>query len=89
MEERTKGSRVATTDHTQLLLPGSTIGMAIGPEIAPSRPSPIRPVRVGQKWLEVSTGAAPSRRHDAWWRGAGVSGEGRGRAHRRRSAPLW
>src|SRR5256886_13468630 len=77
VQERTKGlEKVATTDHTQQLLPGTTIGTAIGTaigaEIAPARPSPIRTGRVRAEMAGgIDLAAAPSRRHDAWWRSCG------------------
>ena len=73
VKERTKGlEKVATTDHTQQLPPGTTIGMAIGAEIAPADPAPIGTVRVrAEMGGGVDLAAAPSRRHDARWRSCG------------------
>src|SRR5439155_383725 len=73
MKDRAESlQEIATTDHTQQLPPGTTIGMAIGAEIAPSRPSPIGTVRVRAEMAGgVDLAAAPSRRHDAWWRSCG------------------
>jgi hypothetical protein len=73
VKERTKSlEKVATTDHTQQLLPGPTIGMAIGAEIAPSHPAPIETIRVRAAMDGgVNLASASPRRHDARWRGAG------------------
>src|SRR5260370_30163941 len=73
MEEGAEGlQKIATTDHTQQLPPGTAIGMAIGAEIAPSRPSPIGTVRVrAEMGGGVDLAAAPPRGHDARWRGPG------------------
>src|SRR2546430_13936204 len=71
VQERTKGlEKVATTDHTQQLLPGTTIGTAIGAEIAPADPAPIGTVRVRTEARRgVALAAAPPRQDDAGWRG--------------------
>src|SRR5216683_2032562 len=73
MEEGAEGlEKRATTDHTQQLPPGTAIGMAIGAEIAPSRPSPIGTVRVRAEMRGgVDLASSPPRGHDARWRGAG------------------
>jgi hypothetical protein len=48
MQERAKGlQKIAATDDAQQLAPGTTIGMAIGAEIAPADPAAIGTIRVG------------------------------------------
>src|SRR2546428_12154155 len=73
MQERPEGlQKIATTDHTQQLPPGTATGMAIGAEIAPSDPAPIGTVRVrAEVRRSVDLAAAPPRGHDTGWRGAG------------------
>src|SRR5712691_8740294 len=73
MEEGAEGlENRAMTDHTQQLPPGTAIGMAIGAEIAPADPAVIGTVRVGTEMGGgVDRTTAPSRGHDARWRGAG------------------
>src|SRR5713101_7737957 len=73
MQERPEGlQKGAATSDTQQLPPGTAIGMAIGAEIAPSHPTTIGTVRVGAEMRGgVDLTAAPSRGHDARWRGAG------------------
>ena len=68
MEEGAKGlEKIATTDHTEQLPPGTATGMAIGTEIAPAHPAPIGSVRVRAKVRRgVDLAAAPLRGHDAW-----------------------
>ena len=70
MEERAAGlEKIAPTGHTQQLPPGTAIGMAIGPEIAPADPAAIGTVRVRAEVCRgVDLASAPSRWHDAWWR---------------------
>jgi hypothetical protein len=47
VKERAEGfEKIATTDYTQQLPPGTATGMAIGTEIAPAHPAPIGAVRV-------------------------------------------
>jgi hypothetical protein len=63
---------VATHD-TQQLPPGATIGMAIGTEIAPADPAPLRTVWIGAEMVRgVDLTAASSRHDDA--RGWGCRG---------------
>src|SRR6266446_1674450 len=73
MEEGAEGlEKIATTDHTQQLPPGTAMGMAIGAEIAPADPSPRGTVRVRAEVRRgVDLAASPPRGHDARWRGAG------------------
>ena len=78
--------KIAATGDTEQLPPGAPIGMAIGAEIAPSHPAPVRTVWV---WAEVRRGidltGASSRHHHARGPGCRVPlGGGRWRAHRRR-----
>src|SRR5262245_49007573 len=48
MKERAERfEKIATTDTTQQLSPGTATGMAIGPDIAPADPAPIRTVWIG------------------------------------------
>src|SRR5438874_13783680 len=67
MEEGAGGfQKIATTDHTQQLPPGIATRMAIGAEIAPSRPSPIGTVRVrAEMGGGVELASAPPRGHEA------------------------
>src|SRR5215471_16267304 len=64
--------KIVTTDHTQQLPPGTTIGMAIGTEIPPAHPA-----SRGTVWIRAEMGggvdltSASPRGHDARWRGAG------------------
>jgi hypothetical protein len=63
---------VAATGETEPLPPGTPIGMAIGAEIAPSHPAPIRTVRIGTAMGRgIDLTAASSRHHHARWRSAG------------------
>ena len=39
--------KIVTTNHTQQLPPGTAIGVAIGPEIAPAHPATVGTGRVG------------------------------------------
>src|SRR6266481_7738348 len=73
MKDRAEGlQKIATTDHTQQLPPGTATGMAIGAEIAPADPAAIGTVRVRAEMRgEVDLAASPPRRHDAGGRGAG------------------
>src|SRR3989442_13437271 len=73
MQERAEGlQKVAATGDAQQLPPGTAIGMAIRAEVAPSHPSPIGTVRIRAKVRRgVDLAAAPSRRHEAWWRSCG------------------
>src|SRR5262249_29791385 len=73
MEEGADGlEKIATTDHTQQLPPGTAIGMAIGAEIAPSHPTPICTVGVGAEMGGgVHLASPPPRGRDARWWGAG------------------
>ncbi|SRR6266487_234415 len=79
MQERAEGlEKIAATDDAQQLAPGTATGMAIGAEIAPADPAPIGTVRVRTKVRRgVDLAAAPSRRHEAWWRSCG-DGRARG-----------
>src|SRR5437660_6864070 len=72
MQERADGlQKVAATGDTQQLPPGAAIGIAIGAQIAPPHPAPIRTVRV---WAEMGGGvdlaSSPPRGHEARGRGA-------------------
>jgi hypothetical protein len=67
VKDRAKGlEKVAATGDTQQLLPRTTIGMAIGAEIAPADPAAI-----GTVWVRAEMGggvdlaAAPPRGHEA------------------------
>src|SRR2546425_11358797 len=73
MQERAERlEKIVTTDHTQQLPPGTTIGMAIGAEIAPADPAPRGTVRVRAEVPRgVDLAAAPPRGHEAWWRSCG------------------
>ena len=70
MKERAEGlEKIAATDDTQQLPPGTATGMAIGAEIAPAHPAPIGTVRVRAEMRGgVDLAAAPPRGHDARWR---------------------
>src|SRR5262249_46833591 len=60
------------TGDAQQLPPGTAIGMAIGAQIAPARPTPIGTLGVGAELRGgVDLAAAPSCGHEAGWRGAG------------------
>ena len=62
----------AAAGNAQQLPPGTATGVAIGAEIAPAHPAPIGTVRVGAAMRGgVDLTVAPSRGHDARWRGAG------------------
>ena len=76
MKDRTKGlEKIAATGDTQQLSPGTTIGMAIGAEIPPGDPTPIRTVRVRAEMAGgVDLTTAPSREHDVGWRDCGCLG---------------
>ena len=81
VKDRAEGlEKIATTDHTQQLPPGTATGMAIGAEIAPAHPAPIGTVRVRAEMRRgVDLTAAPSRQDDARWRsGGGVRAGGAG-----------
>ena len=74
MKNRAEGlEKRAATGDTQQLPPGTTIGMAIGAEIAPADPAAI-----GTVWVRAEMGggvdlaSSPPRGHDA--RGWGVAG---------------
>jgi len=73
MQERAERlEKIATTDTTQQLSPGTTTGMAIGPDIAPADPAPIGTIWVGAEMPGgVHLAAAPPCGHDAGWRGTG------------------
>src|SRR5262249_35412074 len=80
MKERAEGlEKVAATDHTQQLPPGTATRMAVGAEIAPADPAPI-----GTVWVraEVHRGgglaaAAPCGHEGGWWScGGGQAGSG-------------
>src|SRR6266851_9126399 len=73
MEDRAEGlQKVATTDHTQQLPPGTATRMAIGAEIAPAHPAPRGTVRVRAEVRRgVDLAAAPPRGHQARWRSCG------------------
>ena len=73
MKDRAKGlEKGAVTGDAQQLPPATATGMAIGAEIAPSRPAAIGTVRVRTKVRRgINLTAAPSCGHDARWRGAG------------------
>src|SRR5215470_16603462 len=65
MEERAEGlEKIVTTDDTQQLPPGATIGMAIGAEIAPADPAPIHTVWIGAEMVRGVDLTAASSRHD-------------------------
>jgi hypothetical protein len=73
MQERAERlEKIATTDTTQQLSPGTATGMAIGPEIAPAHPATI-----GTVWVRAAMrggahlAAASPCGHDARWRGGG------------------
>jgi hypothetical protein len=82
MKERAERfEKIATTDTTQQLSPGIATGMAIGPEIAPADPAPIRTVWIGAEMVRgVDLTPAPARHDDArrwgcrglWVRGARI-----------------
>ncbi len=80
MQERAKRlEKRAATGDTQQLPPGTPIGMAMGPEIPPGDPAPIRTVRVRTKVRGgVDLAAAPPQGHEAWWRRCGGLRAGRG-----------
>src|SRR5215475_12504077 len=64
--------KIATTDDTQQLPPGTATGMAISAEIAPAHPAPIGTVRVRAEVRRgIHLAAAPSRGHDARGRACG------------------
>src|SRR6266446_7974728 len=73
MKDRAEGlEKIAATGDAQQLPPGTAIGVAIGPEIAPADPAPIRTVWVRAEMRGgVHLAAAPPCGHDARWRGAG------------------
>src|SRR4029450_13034058 len=73
MEEGAEGlEKGATTDHTPQLPPGTTIGMAIGAEMAPADPAPRGTVRVrAEVHRGVDLAAAPPGGEDGGWRRCG------------------
>src|SRR5215510_4765673 len=73
MQDRAQGREaIAATGATQQLPPGPALGMALGTELAPARPSPIGTGRVrAAMGGGVDRAAGPSRRHAARWGGAG------------------
>ena len=90
------------TGNAQQLPPGASIGMAIGAEIPPTHPAPIRTGRIRAELVRGVDLTAASARHDEArkprqnWRGlrrgggaAGACGRGHSRVPRRRSAVLW
>src|SRR5215813_6941440 len=65
MKDGAKGlEKKAATDDTQQLPPGATIGMAIGAEIAPADPAPIRTVGIGAEMVRGVDLTVASSRHD-------------------------
>ena len=65
MQERAEGlEKIAATGDAQQLSPGTTTGMAIGPEIAPADPAPVGTVWVGAEMRGGIHLAAASSRHD-------------------------
>src|SRR5262249_36337327 len=62
----------AATGDAEQLPPGTTVGMAIGAEIAPAHPTPVRTVRIGTEMGRgIDLTGASSRHHHAWGRSAG------------------
>ena len=91
MQERAQSlQKRAATDETEQLAPVTTIGMAVGAEIAPADPAAIGTVRIGAEMVRgVDLTAASARQDEArWWgcRGvwAGVACVGTGVAVRSR-----
>src|SRR5215510_15120799 len=73
MEYRAQGlQEVTATGQAEKLPPGTAMGMAIGTQVAPSHPTPVRTVRVG---TEMGSGidqtAASPCPDEAWWRDRG------------------
>src|SRR5262245_6157147 len=66
--------KIAVTGDAQQLPPGTTVGMAIGAEIAPDHPGPIRTGRIGAEMVRSIDLTAASARHDdaRGWGGRGV-----------------
>src|SRR5512145_2736391 len=80
MKERAKGfEKIAATDHTQQLPPGTAIGMAIGAEIAPAHPAAIGTVRVRADMVPgVHLALAATGGGEPWrWRSRGSDQGGR------------
>jgi len=73
MEEGAEGlQKIAMTDHTQELSPGTPIGMAIGAEIAPANPASIGTIWVrAEVHRGIDVAAAPPREHEARGRSCG------------------
>jgi hypothetical protein len=67
VQERAEGlQKIATTDHTQQLPPGTPTGMAIGAEIAPTHPAPIGTIWVrAEVHRGIDVAAAPPCERDA------------------------
>ena len=74
MEEGAESlQKIAMTDHTQELSPGTPIGMAIGTEVAPAHPASIGTIWVrAEVHRGIDVAAAPPRERDA----RGRSGRG-------------
>ncbi len=63
-------AKIAATDHTQELSPGTATRMAIGAQITPADPAPVGTVRIGAEMAcGVDLAASPPCGHDARWRG--------------------
>jgi len=66
--------KVAATGDAEQLPPGAPIGMAIGAEIAPAHPAPVRTVRMGTamgRGIDL-TGASSRHHHTRWRRRRGL-----------------
>src|SRR5437899_325289 len=64
--------KVAATGDAEQLPPGAPIGMAIGAEIAPAYPAPVRTVCIGTAMGRgIDLTGASLRHHPARWRRAG------------------
>src|SRR5262249_6686842 len=73
MKDRAQGlQKIAATDDTEQLAPGTTIGMAVGAEIAPADPAAIGTIRVrAEVHRGVELAAAPPRGDHARGRSGG------------------